>query len=571
MVLSFSIARAGYAQGKYVYTIKADSVKITNCDSAELILENHTQGVPGFLFNTGNGRTIFQRGAVSLGNGRYLVGSDTINLGANAWLQGGNAFGTTGILGTLDASPLDFYSNGIQGARLNSTGNLLLGTYADNGAKLQVVGSSYLKAGPDISFGLTTGSDNSGRSAVFGDSALTPADYAHHGLQINVFSSHAAVQSFSNVNQVIPASLSLNETGGDVMINTTADNGNILQVNGTSWFNGTMNMTGTVNALSGGNPANGLQVTPTLNATATSSILTGVLISPIFNTNGYGGVTSYGLNVVNGDSKFANNIYLNSYGDTSRIFSPNTIIYQSNADTGIQHIFADYISTPAAFTGTVVQIEGTSAAVSASMLKVLGRGDNPVLNAMANGYLGVGTLNPTAQLHTTGSIRFAGLTSDSTQTQVLVADANGNLYYRSAASLSATDMIRSSLTVNGPISAQRLTLSRQDWADYVFDSTYRLPSLAATDDYIHRRHHLPGIPSATEVKEKGVDMGDNQVALLKKIEELTLYAVDQDKRLNEQKETTAQQAKEIDIQNAKIEALEAKIELLTKLINTKIK
>jgi hypothetical protein len=292
--------QVGRTQDKYTYTIKADSVKITNCDSAELILENHTQGVPGFLFNIGNGRTIFQRGAVSLGNGRYLVGSDTINLGANAWLQGGNAFGTTGILGTLDASPLDFYTSGIQGARLNTTGNLLLGTYADNGAKLQVVGSSYLKAGPNISFGLTTGSDNSGRSAVFGDSALTPADYAHHGLQINVFSSHAAVQSFSNVNQVLPTSLSLNETGGDVMINTTTDNGNTLQVNGTSWFNGTMNVTGTVNAPIGGNPANGLQVTPTLNATATSSILNGVLISPIFNTNGYGGVTSYGLNVVNG-------------------------------------------------------------------------------------------------------------------------------------------------------------------------------------------------------------------------------------------------------------------------------
>jgi len=41
------------AMGQYVYTIKADSVKITNCDSAELIIENHTQGVPGFLYNTG--------------------------------------------------------------------------------------------------------------------------------------------------------------------------------------------------------------------------------------------------------------------------------------------------------------------------------------------------------------------------------------------------------------------------------------------------------------------------------------------------------------------------------------
>jgi len=47
---------------QYVYTIKADSVKITNsCDTAELIIENHTQDVCGFLFNKGKGRTEVRR------------------------------------------------------------------------------------------------------------------------------------------------------------------------------------------------------------------------------------------------------------------------------------------------------------------------------------------------------------------------------------------------------------------------------------------------------------------------------------------------------------------------------
>ncbi|HTI12625.1 MAG TPA: hypothetical protein VL832_28825, partial [Puia sp.] len=64
---------------QYVYTIKADSVKITNCDSAELIIENHTQGVPGFLFNTGNGRTIFKKALMQLDDSTYLVGSDTLH------------------------------------------------------------------------------------------------------------------------------------------------------------------------------------------------------------------------------------------------------------------------------------------------------------------------------------------------------------------------------------------------------------------------------------------------------------------------------------------------------------
>jgi hypothetical protein len=48
---------------QYIYTIKADSVKITNsCDTAELIIENHTQTVPGFLFNKGQGKNGIQKG-----------------------------------------------------------------------------------------------------------------------------------------------------------------------------------------------------------------------------------------------------------------------------------------------------------------------------------------------------------------------------------------------------------------------------------------------------------------------------------------------------------------------------
>src|SRR5262245_47461092 len=65
-------------QAQYVYTIKADSVKITNsCDTAELIIENHTQTVPGFLFNKGRGRTEFRR-AVLLNDSMLVLGSDTL-------------------------------------------------------------------------------------------------------------------------------------------------------------------------------------------------------------------------------------------------------------------------------------------------------------------------------------------------------------------------------------------------------------------------------------------------------------------------------------------------------------
>ena len=80
LILLITLLSSQALFSQYVYTIKADSVKITNCDSAELIIENHTQGVPGFLYNTGNGRTIFKRALTKISDSIYLIGSDTLKL-----------------------------------------------------------------------------------------------------------------------------------------------------------------------------------------------------------------------------------------------------------------------------------------------------------------------------------------------------------------------------------------------------------------------------------------------------------------------------------------------------------
>jgi|GEM_PF-2360836 len=68
------------AQTKQVYTITADSTKLTGCDSNELIIENHTQSVPGFLYNRGKGRTIFKRALTKINDSLYLIGADTFKL-----------------------------------------------------------------------------------------------------------------------------------------------------------------------------------------------------------------------------------------------------------------------------------------------------------------------------------------------------------------------------------------------------------------------------------------------------------------------------------------------------------
>jgi hypothetical protein len=125
------------------YTIKADTVILTGCDSSELVIKNHTQGVHGFLYNTDSGRTIFKRGAQSIGGGTYIIGADTIRTNPNAWIQGGNSFGTGGILGTMDNNPLQLYSNGTQRLAIFPSGNISIASgLADPGFKLFVNGNS---------------------------------------------------------------------------------------------------------------------------------------------------------------------------------------------------------------------------------------------------------------------------------------------------------------------------------------------------------------------------------------------------------------------------------------------
>ena len=92
------------------------------------------------------------------------------------------------------------------------------------------------------------------------------------------------------------------------------------------------------------------------------------------------------------------------------------------------------------------------------------------------------------------------------------------------------------LTVNGTIHAKEVKIDlNTDLADYVFDENYKLMPLNQVEQYVKTNNHLPEIPSATEVKDKGMNMGEMQNKLLQKIEELTLYVIEQQKQIEELK------------------------------------
>ncbi|WP_170828452.1 hypothetical protein [Chryseobacterium soldanellicola] len=87
--------------------------------------------------------------------------------------------------------------------------------------------------------------------------------------------------------------------------------------------------------------------------------------------------------------------------------------------------------------------------------------------------------------------------------------------------------------------------STNGWADYVFVKGYKLNSLEEIEKHIQEKGHLPNIPSADEVVKNGINLGEMDAKLLEKIEELTLYSIDQNKQIKSQGEQLKQQTEEL--------------------------
>lgn len=90
------------------------------------------------------------------------------------------------------------------------------------------------------------------------------------------------------------------------------------------------------------------------------------------------------------------------------------------------------------------------------------------------------------------------------------------------------------LAVEGTIGARKVKVMQESWADFVFEPEYELPSLNEVEAFIKEHKHLPDIPSAKEVAEEGLDLGEMNKRLLQKIEEQMLYIIELNKNIKEQ-------------------------------------
>jgi hypothetical protein len=145
-----------------------------------------------------------------------------------------------------------------------------------------------------------------------------------------------------------------------------------------------------------------------------------------------------------------------------------------------------------------------------------------IANTQGQLNLGIGTATPHAYAWSSTGSFFIG--DDGSPTFFVQGMFNGSV------GIGTMDTKGYKFAVNGSaIFNQAVVKLYSAWPDYVFHPGYPLRPLNDLARYIRQERHLPDLPSAADVQAKGVDLGQNQAALLKKVEELTLYIIDMQK------------------------------------------
>jgi hypothetical protein len=116
---------------------------------------------------------------------------------------------------------------------------------------------------------------------------------------------------------------------------------------------------------------------------------------------------------------------------------------------------------------------------------------------------------------------------------VYVNDATARNYFGGSVGIGTTNPGTHRLAVEGKIGAREVRVTNENpWSDYVFLPEYKLPTLQEVEAFINKNGHLPGIPSAAEVKKEGYDLSVMDAQLLAKIEELTLHVIALNKKVD---------------------------------------
>lgn len=146
---------------------------------------------------------------------------------------------------------------------------------------------------------------------------------------------------------------------------------------------------------------------------------------------------------------------------------------------------------------------------------------------------GVGIANNVKNFDgTTAFIRIDN-TKGSTYMRLLDSEINFNLISASGVKTTPFVIRSNNALLQGKLEAKEVKVTTTPTADFVFEENYDLPKLEEVERHIKEKKHLPEIASAKEMEKEGVNIGEFQIRLLQKIEELTLYIIEQNKRIQQ--------------------------------------
>ena len=243
---------------------------------------------------------------------------------------------------------------------------------------------------------------------------------------------------------------------------------------------------------------------------------------------------------------FAILIFCN-YTVKAQYWSPNgSSIFYNNGNVGIG------TASPGAPLSVLTTNTNTFVNISSFKNEAASNSWISVANNKGQVNLGVGGASPHAYVWSGTGKLFIG--DEGAPTLFIDGMINGNV------AIGTTDGKGYKLAVNGNAIFNKVVVKPYPWSDYVFHANYRLRPLSEVEQYIKQYHHLPEVPSAEEVEKNGLDVGDNQAMLLKKIEELTLYVIEQ----NKNQQAHSQQLHEL---NQRVNELQQENDQLKKLIN----